>query len=265
MFSPLAKSMHQSEPIHDLIHDRRSFQRSIERRFRFLAATAEDMLHKQWPTYRQTLLAIRTRTGAECSPQLDTVDLETEIFLHLLSEHAEYIQVYRHRPAALDVDAIAASGDGMTDVLVHSRPSRWKNAVTSLRFGSKDIIPAIAKLATTFAVTRLHYSAAQRLSRLILHRASHHRAIASLTTNTVTSSITAQAAKESLMNAVAKYSALRQIFSFVGPLLWLTTAMDLAKISLGTDYARLAKTVFMLAQIRLVRTRGWTAGGDEKK
>jgi uncharacterized protein YaaW (UPF0174 family) len=73
-----------------------------------------------------------------------------------------------------------------------------------------------------------------------------------------------ETARQNLVGAIGKYSALRHVFSFVAPMLWISTALDLARMSLGTDYARLARTVFMLAQIRLVRTRGWTNSTEKK-
>jgi uncharacterized protein YaaW (UPF0174 family) len=69
-------------------------------------------------------------------------------------------------------------------------------------------------------------------------------------------------AKQRLVGAVVEYTSVRTLFSFVGPLLWASTACDLLLMSLGTDYARLAKTVALLAQVRLLHTSGWVEGGD---
>lgn len=38
-------------------------------------------------------------------------------------------------------------------------------------------------------------------------------------------------------------------------------ALDLLLVSIGTDWARVVKAVFVLAQIRLLRTGGFSAGG----
>ena len=45
----------------------------------------------------------------------------------------------------------------------------------------------------------------------------------------------------------------------LGAGLWACAAWDLAALALGTDYARLCRAVFLLAQIRLVRTQGFNA------
>lgn len=47
----------------------------------------------------------------------------------------------------------------------------------------------------------------------------------------------------------------------MGPLVWASTALDLLLVSIGTDWVRVAKAVFALAQIRLLHTGGWTEGG----
>lgn len=274
-FSPVVKSVYSDESnISDIRHDRKKMQRRIEARFRFLAANADDMMQSNWPTYRQTLLAIRKRTGVPCSPALETSDLETEIFLHLLSEHSDYVSMgpSSHKPSVVkDAEAIANSGDGMTHTLQRKGSSGrgvLKGLVSPLKFGSKDIMPALARLATTVVVTRAHYTFARGLGSLVLKRAAEHRAvIASLarsSSKNTMKQLAVETARQNLVGAIGKYSALRHVFSFVAPMLWISTALDLARMSLGTDYARLARTVFMLAQIRLVRTRGWTNSTEKK-
>ena len=39
--------------------------------------------------------------------------------------------------------------------------------------------------------------------------------------------------------------------------MWVMLGVDLARVSLGTDWARIVKAVFALAQIRLLRTYGF--------
>ena len=47
----------------------------------------------------------------------------------------------------------------------------------------------------------------------------------------------------------------------LGAGLWACAAWDLAALALGTDYARLCRAVFLLAQIRLVQTQGFNVSG----
>lgn len=66
-----------------------------------------------------------------------------------------------------------------------------------------------------------------------------------------------QAAQQGLTAAAARYAAVRGALALLGPLMWASLAVDLVNVSLGTDYARVVKAVFALAQIRLLRTRGF--------
>lgn len=68
-----------------------------------------------------------------------------------------------------------------------------------------------------------------------------------------------QAAQSGFTAAASRYAAARSLLSFVGPLLWASTAIDLLMVSIGTDYARVVQAVFTLAQIRLLRTGGWAS------
>jgi uncharacterized membrane protein YgcG len=68
------------------------------------------------------------------------------------------------------------------------------------------------------------------------------------------------AAQQGLTSATLRYSAVRSALSFVGPLMWAWLAVDLVRAAVGTDYARVVRAVYILAQVRLVATQGWTAG-----
>jgi hypothetical protein len=68
-----------------------------------------------------------------------------------------------------------------------------------------------------------------------------------------------EGAKQRLVGALAEFTTVRSIYSFVGPLLVASAAFDLAMVSLGPDSTRLAKIVALLAQVRLLRTHGWVA------
>lgn len=39
--------------------------------------------------------------------------------------------------------------------------------------------------------------------------------------------------------------------------MWAWLGVDIALKSIGTDYSRVVKTVFVLAQVRLIRTHGF--------
>lgn len=281
VFSPVGKSMY-------MMHDRRygfcdevstrlDMEMYIESRFRFLAADALSVFTssketRAWPTYRDILLDIKKRLGVPCSSVLATADLESEIFLHVLSQHAEYVG-YSHdtsTAASIALDCVDTQHQDDTPTSVPQRKKaplhQLKTAVKAtllspISIGYKDVVPAVAKVATTLAMTRVQLDVLGRVARVVVQRAIHHRAVVSHAlqngSREFASRVAVETAKQRLIRAVTKYTALRQLFVCIGPLMWISTAWDLAKLSLGTDYARLTRTVFMMAQIRLVRTRGW--------
>ena len=52
--------------------------------------------------------------------------------------------------------------------------------------------------------------------------------------------------------------AARTALAAVSPLLWLSLAVDLGIKATGPDYGRVARAVALIAQIRLLRTHGWS-------
>ena len=70
-----------------------------------------------------------------------------------------------------------------------------------------------------------------------------------------------QAAKDGITAAASRYAAARSLLGVVGPLVWASTALDLLWVSVGTDWTRVVRAVFTLAQIRLLRTQGWVNPG----
>ncbi len=66
-----------------------------------------------------------------------------------------------------------------------------------------------------------------------------------------------QAAQKGLTAATARYSAVQGALSFLGPVMWGWLAADLALKAVGTDYARIIRAVYVLAQVRLVKTYGF--------
>lgn len=67
----------------------------------------------------------------------------------------------------------------------------------------------------------------------------------------------AQAAQAGLTSAATRYGAVSGALSMLGPIMWTWLAADLALQSIGTDFQRITKAIYALAQIRLLRTKGF--------
>jgi uncharacterized protein YaaW (UPF0174 family) len=46
-----------------------------------------------------------------------------------------------------------------------------------------------------------------------------------------------------------RYSAVQSALSFLGPVMWAWLAVDLVRAAVGTDYARVVRAVYILAQV----------------
>lgn len=59
-----------------------------------------------------------------------------------------------------------------------------------------------------------------------------------------------QASQQGLTSAAARYGAARGMLSVLGPAMWALFAGELAVKSIGTDYGRVVRAVYTLAQVR---------------
>lgn len=151
------------------------------------------------------------------------------------------------------------------------KPNIVQKILSPLKLGARDVVPAITKLGATVAVTNLHVNIARKLgtalvSRRIQYEAAVQMAVSAASRGAVAGvqgKVALQAAQRGLTAAATRYAAARTVLSLVGPIMWASTFVDLARMSIGIDYSRVVKAVFMLAQIRLLRTDGWAL--DESK
>lgn len=300
VFSPVAKSIlfrdFHKEDIETA--GREDIELYIESRFRFLAADARHLLHSihytggsekatvvhRWPSYRDTLLDIRKQLQVPCPSNLDTVDLEVEIFLHLLSEHGDYVQHSNtHASSIVTNFSPSSNGPQSRDHKTHEKyasktdpVSRGNNQsrnlkpgvfrsfqgliVSPLSFGLKgEMLPTLAKTIATVALTKTQIKIIQNLGSIVLKRAAHLKAMTFIYSGSteLAKRVAIENSKQRLLGAATLYTSYRQLFTCIGPILWISSAWDLTKMSVGTDYARLTRTVFLMAQIRLLKTRGW--------
>lgn len=139
---------------------------TIDRRLRFLAADSASTLRGRWPAYRQVLLMIRDKLGIACSPTLLTNELEAEVFLHLLSQHADAVGAAA-APGAPRTQAAAeyaSQGDGGAGAAPRQEaPTLVQRLLAPLRLGQEEVMPAVARLGSALAVSNLQVAVVQKL------------------------------------------------------------------------------------------------------
>lgn len=269
LFGPLLKTLvvESDEPA-EALGGREALISAIDRRLRFLAADSRATLRGRWPAYREVLLMLRDKLGIRCPTTLLTSELEAEVFLHLLERHADAVGAAAG-PQSEAAAAVADQGDGSAASRQQQRqrddPSVLQRLLAPLRLGREEVAPALAKLGSALALNGLTTSVLQQLggrlvSSHLRYEAAMHLAL-SAGAKGMQGRAAMQAAKEGITAAASRYAAARSLLGIVGPLMWASTALDLLLVSIGTDWVRVAKAVFALAQIRLLRTGGWTEGG----
>ncbi|KAK7320213.1 hypothetical protein RJT34_04949 [Clitoria ternatea] len=230
---------------------RQQFIAALESRFFFLAADARSTLRGWRPSYRNVLLQLRKKLNIPCSTQLSTHDLELEIFLHLL--HCTSTEETGNYPAALD----ACTASDAQGSLQHGL-NQWK---VQSKVGAQDLQSIILKGGSVFTLAKIYQLLARKLSGKVLVEAANYQVKKELMKKggqlamiNLESRAALLAAKQGFLGATSRYLGFRSVITLLGPVLWGTFLADLVIQMLGTDYARILRTVYALAQIRVIRT-----------
>jgi hypothetical protein len=271
----------------------------------------------------------RRRLNVQCSTNLTTEDLETEVFLHILHHCAEYVDAADDTDGAAGRAAAAAcamDGDGMgrwaaggggavqgaegfragavgrcgllrppadgcacapptvalrpPDAEPRSaggarRPGLAERLLAPLRIGVRELLPGAIKFGSAVTVSAVGRQAAEKMAAQLMRShiqwqsaaaaaAAAARAGGAAAGGAAAREAALAAAQKGLTSAAARYGALRGAMAFVGPVMWGWLAVDLGLMAIGTDYARIIRAVFVLAQARLLRTHGWCAAAPEE-
>ncbi|CAK8579796.1 unnamed protein product [Lathyrus sativus] len=251
--SPLLKSitrttLHQLDPslIEQDIQLRQQFIATLESRFFYLAADARSTLRGWRPTYRNVLLHLTNKFNIPCSTKLSTHDLELEIFLHLLHYNSNHT-------ALLDLPTNSHAQGTLQLGL-----DQWK---MHSKVGTQDFQSLLFKGGGLLTLAKIYQLLAGKLSGKMIGEAANyqvkkellkkggHLALINLESRTAL-----LAAKQGFLGAASRYLGFRSVLTLLGPVLWGTFLADLVIQMLGTDYARILRTIYALAQIRVIRT-----------
>jgi uncharacterized protein YaaW (UPF0174 family) len=225
---------------------------SIEKRFRFLGADGVTVLRRQTErvSYRDILIQVCRYLKIPYSQQMTTIDIETEIFLNLLRKAWHKLPPTEQKslknrvitsladstnpeplPLSLQHDPVKILLKGSSVVAVSSILKPW----------------LLQKIAQQFA---LHFATYQVAKTTIINGGI-------ATAAQLQSHLTLQMAKRGMVMTTARYTAVRSIFTFLGPVLWGCFLADLGWRAITTNYTRIIPVIFTLAQIRLTRSDDW--------
>ncbi|KAL1541975.1 hypothetical protein AAHA92_26122 [Salvia divinorum] len=233
-FSPLLKSVLKRDEIDHFMtgedpDEREDYISMLESRFFFLAADARSTLRGWRPSYRSVLLGVRKKLKIPCSAKLSAEDLEIEIFLHLLHEYSS-----KEQESFSSSKKLAALGIGATDI----RSLILKGG------GMLTLEKLLELLGGKVSVEAAKY----KMKKELIRKGGQLAAI------NMESGVAFLAARQGLKAAAARYLGLRSITQLFGPLMWGTLLADVFIQMLGTDYARILRAIYAIAQIRIYRS-----------
>jgi len=250
-FNPL-DYVRTPEPIEVQSQDYHAWLDTLEARFRFLAADGITVLRRRTyqVTYRQTLIQVCKYLKIPYYSTLSTIDLEAEVFLHLLGK------VWQKLPTNDQQNLTTRIQNQLVK-------SEFKQPLP--QFLEKDPLGTIFKGGSVIAVTSVIQPLIlkQIARQFAIHFANYQVAKQVAVTGTeivakqFQSYVTLQMAERGMTISAARYTAVRTVFAFVGPMIWTWFLADLGWKAIATNYGRIIPTVFTLAQIRLIHTECW--------
>ncbi len=250
-FNPL-DYLQTPEPVEVQSQNRQAWLDTIEERFCFLAADGITVLRgrSQQITYREALVGVCKYLKIPYPDDLTTVDLEAEVFLHLLGK------VWKKLPAGEKIKLTQK----VQQQLIKSELK--KPLPLALQ---KDPLGLIFKGGSAIALTSVIQPMLLRqiTRQFATHFATYQVARQAAITGTNAAAkqfqgyATAQVARRGMAMSAARYGAVRSIFAFVGPVMWAWFFADLGWRAIATNYGRIIPAVFALAQIRLTREECW--------
>ncbi|XP_027125630.1 uncharacterized protein [Coffea arabica] len=249
-FSPLLKSIAKKEDIDYFMigvdpEERDEYISMLEKRFLYLAADARSVLRGWRPSYRNILLGVRKKLNIPCSSKLATEDLEAEIFLHMLQDYSGQAS------GSLNGSQENVKNSDGNGTLEHGL-SQWKvQTATALRDGAADLRSMILKLAKGLSGKMFQEAAKYQLKNELIKEGAKLAAV------NLESRAALHAAKQvkSVAGAASRYLGIRSMMTLLGPMLWGTFLADVVVQMLGTDYARILRAIYALAQIRILHTK----------
>jgi uncharacterized protein YaaW (UPF0174 family) len=245
-FNPIDYAMGLS-PYEVQSQERHLWLNDLDQRFRFLAADGLTVLRRETHLveYQSILLKLCRYLHLHSTSAMSTLELESEIFLHVLErawdrlpkqqqalmtqnvqDSLQRFKLVHPIPSAIQHDPIRLTLKGSSAVMVSSIIRPW-------------LLRQIARQFAVHAAT--YYTAKQTLVKGGAAIATHWQ-----------SQVATQMAKRGMALTAARYGATRSVLGVIGPALWAWFLADLGWRAIATNYHRVLPCVFTLAQIRLL-------------
>ena len=249
-FNPL-DYLNTPHPIEIQSHDRQRWLEAIETRFCYLAADGVTVLRGQTRriSYRDVLIQICHYLHVTYSDTANTVDIEADIFLHLLGQAWKRLPNSDRAALTQRIQTALAQSDYAQPLplLVQRDPVRWLLGGGSAIAVSSVIKPLVLnQIARQFAMQFARHQLAKESLKGGAAAATQFQGFVAM-----------QMARRGMAMNTARYATTRTVFAALSPLLWAWLFADIGWRAIATNYGRIIPAVFALAQIRLTREEAW--------
>lgn len=225
---------------------------AIEQRFRYLAADGMTVLRGDTSqiSYRQALLKVCHYLKIPYSNQMDTTDIEAEIFLHLIGKAWKRLPRQEQKSLTVKIQRSLATSN-----LPEPLPLQLQhNPINLVLKGSGAL--AVNSIIKPLILKQIAYQFSLHFATYQASKSTLIRGGAAAATK-LQNQLALQAAKKGMAVNAARYGVMRSVFAFVGPVLWAWFLADLGWRAIATNYGRIIPVIFALAQIRLTRGEYW--------
>lgn len=250
-FNPL-DYVHTPEPIDVQSQGRKAWLDALEQRFRFLAADGMTVLQGRTKhvTYRQALIQVCQYLKIPYSSELTTVDLEAEVFLHLLGHVWKKLPAKDKQKLTVRIQRQLAKAE-----LSQPLPLTLQRDPLGLLFKGGSAL-AVTSVVQPLLLKQI---ASQFAMHLATYQLAKEAAIqgSGVVANQFQNYVAVQMAKRGMAVNATRYGAVRSVFAVLGPVMWGWFFADLGWRAIATNYGRIIPTIFALAQIRLTRAECW--------
>ncbi|NES65286.1 MAG: hypothetical protein F6K24_08485 [Okeania sp. SIO2D1] len=234
-------------PIDVQSRDRDAWLDALEQRFCYLVADGMTVLRgrTQQITYRQALIKVCRYLKISYSQKLSTIDLEAEVFLHVLGQAWKRLPKSEQEVLSQSICRSLAESNMPQPLPIFIQ----KNPLSLLlKGGSALAVSSILKpiLLKEFARQFAIHFAKYQVTKAALVRGGATAAAQ------FQNHIAMQMANRGMAISAARYGAARTALGFLGPMLWTWFLADLGWRAIATNYGRVIPAVFVLAQIRLL-------------
>ncbi|KST65412.1 YaaW family protein [Mastigocoleus testarum] len=250
-FNPL-DYVNTPEPIEIQSQDRKAWLDSLEERFRFLAADGITVLRGKTKrvTYREAIIQVCKHLKIPYSTELTTIDLEAEVFLHLLGKVWRKLPKSEQQQMTLRIQRHLAQSE-----LKEPLPLTLQRDPLGLIFKAGSAL-ALTSVVQPFLLKHIARQFAAHFASYHIARQTAIKGSAAAVSQ-FNNYVTLHMARRGMALSAARYGAVRSTLTFLGPVMWMWFFADLGWRAVATNYGRIIPTIFALAQIRLTRTECW--------